>query len=236
MILNSFLGVLSIIWLRRILYEIFSITHRIMALAVLSLLWSHIKLRFSLSTICLSIITVFWALEKILWVIFLVYRNSGSGLRNSAARSLFPSTTSQIAQVRVSLRRPMTVFPGQYVYITIPTVPHMLLGFFQAHPYMIAWSSNDNGRTEIVLLISVKKGFSRAITYYQEYSHVMVDGPYGNSYHFNKFDKVLFMASGIGIAAHLVPIRYLIRAHNERSARVRRISLMWMLEKDSKAS
>ena len=226
---------LSVLWLRRVIYEVFAITHKAIALTVLILLWVHIQLHLSLSTVCLSVVTGFWVLQKSIWLVLLVHRNTGSGLRNTASSYLYSADRSRIAQIRISLRRPLAVSPRQYVYITVPSVPHMFLGFFQSHPYMIAWSTTDNNRTEIVLLINARKGFSRAIGYYQEYSHIMVDGPYGNTYHFNKYDKILFMASGIGIAAHLIPIRHLICAHNDRSARVRRISLMWILETNSRA-
>ena len=42
------------------------------------------------------------------------------------------------------------------------------------------------------------------------------------------------MASGIGIAAHLLAIRHLLQAHEDKTARVRRISLLWFLEQPGK--
>ena len=57
-----------------------------------------------------------------------------------------------------------------------------------------------------------------------------MDGLYGSVESLEHFDKVFFVASGIGLAAHLLAIRYLIYAHNEKTSRVRRLSLLWFLE------
>ena len=58
-----------------------------------------------------------------------------------------------------------------------------------------------------------------------------MDGPYGHGAELDCFDKILFVASGIGVAAHLLAIRHLLQAHQDQTARVRRVSLLWFLEK-----
>ena len=61
-------------------------------------------------------------------------------------------------------------------------------------------------------------------------TRIRVDGLYGGVESLEHFDKVFFVASGIGLAIHLLAIRYLIHAYNEKTLRVRRLSLLWFLE------
>ena len=67
-------------------------------------------------------------------------------------------------------------------------------------------------------------------------SSAIVDGPYGQMQSLDKFDKVLFVASGVRIAAHLLSAKHLLEAHEDRSARVRRLSLVWFLETSGETS
>ena len=60
----------------------------------------------------------------------------------------------------------------------------------------------------------------------------LVDGLYGGleANLFTAYDKVLLMLNGIGIAAYLHTARYLLFAHNKQTARVRRLTVVWVLE------
>lgn len=96
----------------------------------------------------------------------------------------------------------------------------------------MAWSDGGSYQVskEIYLLIEGRRGFSRALRQCKDVSSVILDGPYGKSPPLDRFDKVLLIAHGVGIAAHLLTIRHLLRAHEEQTARVRRVSLTWVLE------
>lgn len=214
------------------MYELFAISHKIISLATLLLLWCHIDLKGSFAVICLGSVSGLWTFQQLVWMGFLIYRNFGSEIRNTATIIGPSHGDSQISQIRIILRRPWNITPGQYVYVTMPSIPHLFIGAFQAHPFVIAWSNVENDKTELILLVKVEKGFSRAVSMYRDHSYVIVDGPYGKSIRYNDFDKVLFIGYGIGIAAHLIPVRHLIRAHNNREARARRISLVWIMESD----
>lgn len=39
-----------------------------------------------------------------------------------------------------------------------------------------------------------------------------------------------FIASGLGITAHFLAINHLLRAHENKTARIRRLTLLWFLE------
>ena len=59
---------------------------------------------------------------------------------------------------------------------------------------------------------------------------MLLDGPYGGDDALDSFDTVMFWAGGIGIVSHLLHLRQMVQAHNDRKARLRRLTLVWMLE------
>ncbi|PVH95422.1 hypothetical protein DM02DRAFT_660175 [Periconia macrospinosa] len=162
----------------------------------------------------------------------------GSGPPCNASLEQF---NDEVVQVKVRLKRPINVESGQYVYLSIPDLKHHGIGIFQWHPYMVAWSftNEETAQMTIVLLVQIRRGFTRDLGLVQrnvgkksKKMNAIIDGPYGSSdlRIIGDYDKVLFMADGIGIAAHLLSIRSLLLAHNDRTARVRRMSLVWLLE------
>jgi predicted ferric reductase len=186
---------------------------------------------------CLLVASSLWVLQKVLWAGFILYRNLGSGPSCQASIVHYPQggkDSENAVQLRVTVKRPWKVLPGQFVYITIPHG----FGLIQAHPYMIAWVLDNETSLEqtIVLLVRTEQGFSSRLRLCSEATRVILDGPYGGAqYHrLSQYDKVLFMANGIGITSHLLSIRYLLMAHDDRTARVRRLSLVWFLETKGK--
>lgn len=158
--------------------------------------------------------------------------------RNRGIRASNPASIVQIAQgsvtggveIEIALRRPWNVIPGQYIYITIPNMQNYGLGFLESHPFFISWAKGEGTGQSVVLLLEEARGFSRRVLRSMgNHPRVTVDGPYGRKPSIDKFDKVLFMSSGIGIAAHLLLMRHLVRAHNSQTARVRRLTMVWVL-------
>ena len=59
---------------------------------------------------------------------------------------------------------------------------------------------------------------------------MIVDGLYKETQTLDRFNKVLFIVSGIGITAYLLSIKYLLQAYNDQSAYICRVTLVWFLE------
>lgn len=217
------LALLSILPIRRYMYEIFLKTHLALALVLATTMWLHIRLGKNRGTVLLCSLSGFWILQHTGWLALLFYRNSGSSRTNIALTKL----GTQALDATIVLRRPWDVKPGQYIYLTLPKVNRHRVGFAQSHPYLIAWSEADS----LTLLIERDSGFSNSLFSCPTNStSAIVDGPYGNPISLDDYDKVLFVASGIGIAAHLLAIRHLVEAHNDRRSRVRRVTLLWFVE------
>ncbi|PSN58686.1 hypothetical protein BS50DRAFT_450535, partial [Corynespora cassiicola Philippines] len=235
-ILSGVIAFFSLLFVRRRIYEIFLTSHLPATIALMVFVLVHLKKKSTYVICCISTAAGLLLLQKILWFINLVYRNFGSGppCRASIVKFDQPQGSEEVVQVRVKLKRPWTMSPGQFVYLCLPGLRSMGLGFLEAHPFMVAWYYDDekSATTTIVLLVRCFRGFTRKLQLASSNSYAIVDGPYGKNTlrKLSQYDKVLFLAHGIGIAAHLLPIRQLLLAHDEKTARVRRLSFVWLLE------
>jgi hypothetical protein len=175
------------------------------------------------------------SMQKISWLMFFLYRNIGSG-SNSASITRFQqlSPGAEVVQVRIDVKRPWVVAPGEYIYITLPRLRTFGLSILESHPFMLAWPQCDvNGKLKsIVLLVQLGQGLTRRLALSGPTTPVLVDGPYGGTETrmLANYDKILLVSSGIGLSAHLSIARHLLLAHDCQTARVRRLTLVWLLE------
>ncbi|KAF2028956.1 hypothetical protein EK21DRAFT_90173 [Setomelanomma holmii] len=212
------------------IFEIFLKSHIISALGLIGLLWFHIPLRYHLSTICLGIASGLWMVQEIYWIACLGVQNIGSRSPRICDAVIYagPNGSAEAMSLTVCLKGSPTITSGQFLYLTIPGLSRHHAGFAQAHPYAIAWAENS----EVTMFIQRRNGFSNDLFNVPNIgaSAIIADGPYGSPQQLHTYDKVLFIASGIGIAAHLVAIKRLLEAHEDRSAQARRVTLIWFLE------
>lgn len=240
------IGLISLNFIRRRLYEVFLTTHLLPSIAVIVLLWLHISLRSTYAVVCLALSTSFFLIQKFAGLIFILYQNVGAGPKCQATITRFPETSGgeEVLRVQVVLKRPWNVKPGQLVYLTLPRLGYFGpgvfgsrlfgAGLFESHPYMISWfmGEKETLAQTIVFLIRCDRGFSKRLRLADKVGPAIIDGPYGGHMLrvLGDYDKVLFIASGIGITSHLLSLRHLLVAHNHQTARVRRLSLMWFLD------
>jgi predicted ferric reductase len=118
---------LSII--RHTFYEAFLYLHIFLAITVLVFLWMHLDgfPQRRLLVVCM----VLWGVYRLLRVGTLLYRSIGRRTCTATIEAL-PRDSVRIS---IAIPRPWTYKPGQYVYITIPSI-----GLWTAHPFSIAWS------------------------------------------------------------------------------------------------
>lgn len=228
--ISASMTLLSFLHLRRRFYEAFLFSHACSGPALLVLLWLHTNRR-GIPLICLSISSVLWSLQKLAWLTLLLYRNRGLSAKHQAwVIPLQRGIGTAAVRLDIEILKPWKVQPGQYVYVTIPQVDRRRLGFLQSHPYIISWSADEGQKRYMTVIIEGADGFSqRLIESRRDNVRIILDGPYGQQTSLYAFDKVLFLACGIGVTAHLLQIRQLLEAHNQSTARVRRITLIWFL-------
>lgn len=205
-----------------------------LAIAIGATPWFHIPLHLDLPFICLATACGMWIIQTLAWAARILYRNVGGRQVREARVSCLGEEgfAPNALTVDIRLKRAWQVRSGQYVYLTVLSNPHHLFGQIQAHAFLIAWSEENPSSTPtaITLLVEFRNGFSSDLRLCEGPIRVLIDGPYGTSDCLQSFDKVLFIASGAGVAAHLLAIRELLRGHHNRTARVRRVTLLWLLE------
>ena len=223
------MGVSSILYIRRLAYEHFLNFHVVISVGIVVCLWLQTTNLSDFHTICLFVATGLLILEKLIWlgrVVFGVLRNVDR-ITVVAPRE---NANQDVTTIQVCSQRPRKITYGQHIFVAVPTIPHTVIGRLQAHPYVVAWEEKEDSSQILTLLVAPRTGFSRKVKFCEAGTRIRVDGPYGGIESLEQFDKVFFIASGIGLAVHLLAIRHLIHAHNEKMSRVRRLSLLWFLE------
>jgi hypothetical protein len=226
---------LALIWLfsfkfcRRLLYEIFLLSHRLLSGAVVGALWLHIKPGWTPSRICLVV-------SSASWVSLTLFRWAGCFARNfswSKARTKATiGTFGGAFEVLVRVPNQWEVKAGQYVYLTIPQASFWSI--LQRHPFMISdWSVQD-GTLNLYLVIEQRRGFTSKLGGYNE-ATPFIDGPYGGTKReLGEYGTVLMIATGMGIVNHLLHIKELLQGYDRWQVKTKRIALHWYLDRDGK--
>lgn len=203
-------GIMSILHIRRFLFETFLKLRLVTGVGIIVCLWLQVTEVSGFHAICLFVATGLWSFEKLIWL----GRVAFDRVCNLDQANISPSqghTSSSITTIQIRSQRHRKITHGQYIFIAIPTIPRAILGRLQAPPYLVAWEHKDDSSQILTLLVAHRAGFGKMIQLCKSDARIRVDGPYGGTKSLKQFDKVLFVASGIGVAAHLLAIRHLVQ-------------------------
>ncbi|GBF63951.1 hypothetical protein TMEN_6619 [Trichophyton mentagrophytes] len=129
-------------------------------------------------------------------------------------------------EVIISAARPFKAQSGQYIYVWIPGI------YAWPFPHSITWWDNGgNGRgKDISLLVDRESDLAKALSKYGTKNHfAWVDGPYGISTKIDKYDDMLMVATGMGIAAQIPYIRDFLDACSQQPAAYPSIYIAWQV-------
>jgi predicted ferric reductase len=238
--MSAFLAILmhSPSILRRAFYEIFLHIHITLAILALLFLWMHLE-PFPQRHLLLAAMII-WAASRLLRLSTLLYRSTGP----KPCTATLEACPGDTVRITITPSRPWTYQPGQYLYLTVPSI-----GLWTAHPFSIAWSdspeptltrqrsidfqnSHDAEKLAIgapqtfSLLVRARDGFTKRLlahTLKHTPAHlghrvpvkVLVEGPYGLSRSLDSYGTVLLIAGGVGITHHLGYVRHLLRGYAE---------------------
>ncbi|CAK7897366.1 ferric/cupric reductase transmembrane component 1 [[Candida] anglica] len=206
----------SFSFLRRSYYELFVLTHILLAIAFIASGWIHAK-GFGFENFFLAA-TVIWGFDRILRL----SRIFAFGIQPAIIRVIADET------LKVTVTRPKywKPFPGCHAYI------YFLQGtcFWQSHPFTIVDSiSEDN---TITFYIKIKGGIthslfrkvSRSLTNSTEMK-VLVEGPYNHILPLHIFESVVFLTGGNGIPGLYAQALDLAKIANQQQT----IKLYWII-------
>jgi NAD(P)H-flavin reductase len=103
-----------------------------------------------------------------------------------------------------------------------------------SHSYPIAWWENDlEGRAKVIfLLVGPNSGYSRRLI--NSKSHQLtsfIEGPYGLPIDFLEYDRILMVATGIGIAAQMSYLKELVGMKDEKRSK-RTLYVVWEVDNE----
>lgn len=258
-------AVLSLVFIRKRAYELFLFSHSCTVPAILVLLWFHVPSRSRLFYITTGASLGLWSFQKLAWLACLMHRNAWGQGGNTMTiiphqsggaevavhlRRSFYALPGQYIYISVPHTRSFGLgyleahpFYIAWQPLLIPiNSPDFRGGHRREEKFgrlrdEVEPAPSGYVKDTIVLYVEAANGFTRRILQSNiDGFSVVVDGPYGRPPSLDRFDKVLFIASGAGIAAHLLHIRYLVEAHNAQTARVRRITVCWLLQRDDEGA
>ncbi|EKG17283.1 FAD-binding 8 [Macrophomina phaseolina MS6] len=230
---------------RHAFYEIFLHFHVLLAALGLAGVWIHCAAgqlhQFHIVKAVLGI----WVVERFLRLFWIILRNVGNGGTKAEIESL----PGDCLRINLQIARPWRFKTGQHVYLYIPSI-----GWWTSHPFSLAWSEEQEawseekgmslerldlsglGKTTMSLLVRRRTGFTDKLYKKVEQSpsgklvtSALVEGPYGYQ-DLTSYGTVMLFAAGIGITHQVPHVRNLVEAYDKRTAAVRRITLVWVIQ------
>ncbi|KAL4767993.1 hypothetical protein BDW60DRAFT_226019 [Aspergillus nidulans var. acristatus] len=225
--------------LRSLAFEMFLLGHQLLAGLLLYALWQHLPSSLSGSRLYLIIMLIMALLTFTVHGAWVVYQN---GLFRSKQTRVLLSSPVEVTNsskekvlapftVRVKLPRPIKLRAGQYVYLWMP-----FMGFWswtQSHPYMvISWSQEKQSMLD--LYVHPRQGFSARLLERADMARGttvsltgVISAPHGVSESLDRYERVVAISSGSGVAAVIPYLQMLIFCCNNFLMHTRRIHFIW---------
>ena len=191
------------------------------------------------------LLTFFLLLQRGIRLLILLYRNLGKG----GTQAIIESLPGDAVRVTLKMARPWNFKPGQYMFITIPSV-----GLWTSHPFSLAWSDEEErldsekglamnrqdilalNKTSMSAIVRKRDGFTRGLFKKAESSegrvvlHAIVEGPYGALQDMRSYGTVLLFAGGVGITHQVPYVRDLVTGYANGTVAARRVTLIWIIQ------
>ena len=175
-----------------------------------------------------------------------MYRNFGKG----GTQAIIEALPGDAMRVTVKMARPWTFRPGQFMFITMPTI-----GMWTSHPFSVAWSNEEERlesekgiamnrqeifamrKTTMSLIIRRRDGFTDSLYKKAENSpegcivvNALAEGPYGGRRTLHSYGTVMMFAGGVGITHQVPYVRDLITGFANGTVAARRVTLIWIIQ------
>ncbi|KAH8726708.1 cell surface metalloreductase [Phaeosphaeriaceae sp. PMI808] len=233
------LFLLSTPLLRRLFFEVYLRIHQLLAVLLMYSTWQHLRLKLWPEQFHLPQLYIYVSIWTFLFMSLLqfgaiIYRNWPM---NSAYSRAYISHVDDTVKIRLTLARPLRVEPGQYICLWMPTISFW--SFLQSHPFTVT-SWTEGKQDSLDLLIEPRRGLTQRLLLHSKAARnsgrrlsphlALFTGPYGASASVNRYETVVMIASGFGIAGQLPYLKKLIYGYNTCTTRTRRVHLVWQLE------
>ncbi|CED82351.1 Ferric reductase, NADH/NADPH oxidase and related proteins [Phaffia rhodozyma] len=208
-------------FLRSMAYEVFLISHMVLALLLLVGCYMHWT-EFG-SYIWPAILI--WGLDRFVRVaniiflnkLWLSFRPSSANVASTAVVKILPD-----AALEVTMERSMRWVPGQHVYLTCPQISRFP---FEAHPFTVAsiQSNDSSGPSTVRLIIRVRDGFTGRLANATQKAggqtevKAWLDGPHGLVKGLTSYHSVVLISGGSGVTYTLPQLLSLVEQAKQES-------------------
>lgn len=207
----------SLAILRKKRYEIFVLSHNVLAIIFVMGAWIHVEddgfQQFTIAA------TAVWAFDKVLRLV----RMSWFGVKTADVQ-LIANETLKVRVPKPSSWKPYPLCHA-YIYFFRPTC------FWQSHPFTVVYTSVD--AEEISFYIKVKGGVSHGLYKYlstqpDQRANIKcsVEGPYGQSYPLQHYESLVFFAGGNGIPGLFSSA---VELYQKKTSKSQNVKLYWVI-------
>ena len=241
--------------LRHAFYEIFLVTHQILAIVILGATAAHIKLHNLPQKPIIYTIIGIWAAERGMRILRTIYYNvSYRGMTKVRVEAL----KGGACRVTFSIRRPFVTAPGHHIYAYIPSV-----SLWMSHPFSVALVSNKEPLLEytpgaspsssifdgvekavkhaeaepsysISCIMAARTGMTRKLYNKARSSpdgvytcRAFIEGPYGAAESLDSYGTVMLFAGGVGITNQISHMDHLIQGWAAGTNATQKLILVW---------
>lgn len=219
------------------MFEVFLISHLLLATIAMVALMCHILPGRPEVWIFPAVAMGLWALNFLLRFrrVWEIERPNAVSITKLAGRS----GGQHIMKVVVEVKQSIPIKSGQYVYLNFRSL--WFRDRIQTHPFMVVWwrsSSSEKDKvpgTELTFFIEAREGLTQRLSSTEQSIRCQrLVGPYGPDLQLEKYDNVILVAEGLGIAGILSCAKELVNLKSLRSHKsevlTRKLRIYWKLE------
>ena len=207
---------------RRYWYEIFLITHIILAIIFLVGCWYHVVLLEGGHMEWLYASIALWSFDRFIHLSRMAVLNLSWSKSRVARTGKVEIIGTDAIKTRINVGYNFSFHPGQYLYVYFPR-----FNFWESHPFTIAEYEVVNGQPIVTLLFRTHAGVTKKLQKYlangPKEMYCLLEGPYGHYCPVDKYDNVLLLAGRVGVTAVFPYLQYLAKLG------VNRVRFVWVV-------
>lgn len=210
------------------LFEVFLRLHQLLSAGAIVATWIHVSDNSLTAKIIMEAIGFLFGAAAIGQLITLLCRRGTIQLA-PIKHSKTSALSRNAVLLRISLRRPVHVHAGQYVFLYVPGIS--CFSFLQNHPFMVV-SWNSDPTSELEIFVQGGKGFSKKLVQclVGRKLRAFVTGPFGLAEPMKQFRSVILFATESGIASFIARLRELVSEHGSSNCFNTRTHLIWQVQ------
>lgn len=212
------------------LYELFVNSHLGLTIFLIVALALHAWVQFKIMIlICIGTIVLSWTLKLGQWLHLLLVAGRVTEIQMHSL-SYYDTPVAEASHMSISLPSKIDIHPGQYLYVRVSGLSPCSI--VQSHPFYVFWSEEEEltSGMKLFFLIQKGRGLSELLQPHsgKRPKQIFLEGPFGKRIDLSPRQMMFFCATGVGIAAVLPFIKYVIENHSTEGRKVR---VYWVVDK-----